>query len=159
MNKRKKRPGNTHPRCQSLNQNSSLSFLIPISVFFHRLKAEEDRMKKEEDKARREFIKQEYLRRKQLKLMEDMDTLVKPRPAGAKQRKPRPKSIHRDVMESPRTPVRATAGKGRHLLAKPGTARFVLLLSSSLHPTVFSSNKYSTTSLALNIYSNKFPTN
>uniref|UniRef100_A0A9J8DJT8 Calmodulin regulated spectrin-associated protein family, member 2a n=1 Tax=Cyprinus carpio carpio TaxID=630221 RepID=A0A9J8DJT8_CYPCA len=74
-----------------------------------RLKAEEDRMKKEEDKARREFIKQEYLRRKQLKLMEDMDTLVKPRPAGAKQRKPRPKSIHRDVMESPRTPVRATA--------------------------------------------------
>ncbi|XP_043079023.1 calmodulin-regulated spectrin-associated protein 2a isoform X5 [Puntigrus tetrazona] len=75
-----------------------------------RLKAEEDRLKKEEDKARREFIKQEYLRRKQLKLMEDMDTLVKPRPAGAKQRKPRPKSIHRDVMESPRTPVRATAG-------------------------------------------------
>ncbi|XP_067272143.1 calmodulin-regulated spectrin-associated protein 2a isoform X4 [Pseudorasbora parva] len=75
-----------------------------------RLKAEEDRMKKEEEKARREFIKQEYLRRKQLKLMEDMDTLVKPRPAGAKQRKPRPKSIHRDVMESPRTPVRATAG-------------------------------------------------
>ncbi|XP_043079029.1 calmodulin-regulated spectrin-associated protein 2a isoform X10 [Puntigrus tetrazona] len=74
-----------------------------------RLKAEEDRLKKEEDKARREFIKQEYLRRKQLKLMEDMDTLVKPRPAGAKQRKPRPKSIHRDVMESPRTPVRATA--------------------------------------------------
>ncbi|XP_056092799.1 calmodulin-regulated spectrin-associated protein 2a [Rhinichthys klamathensis goyatoka] len=75
-----------------------------------RLKAEEDRTKKEEDKARREFIKQEYLRRKQLKLMEDMGTLVKPRPAGAKQRKPRPKSIHRDVMESPRTPVRATAG-------------------------------------------------
>uniref|UniRef100_A0A671PP52 Calmodulin-regulated spectrin-associated protein 2-like n=1 Tax=Sinocyclocheilus anshuiensis TaxID=1608454 RepID=A0A671PP52_9TELE len=74
-----------------------------------RLKAEEDRMKKEEDKARREFIKQEYLRRKQLKLMEDMDTLVKPRPMGAKQRKPRPKSIHRDVMESPRTPVRAMA--------------------------------------------------
>ncbi|XP_016382466.1 calmodulin-regulated spectrin-associated protein 2-like isoform X5 [Sinocyclocheilus rhinocerous] len=75
-----------------------------------RLKAEEDRMKKEEDKARRGFIKQEYLRRKQLKLMEDMDTLVKPRPMGAKQRKPRPKSIHRDVMESPRTPVRAMAG-------------------------------------------------
>uniref|UniRef100_A0A672KBY5 Calponin-homology (CH) domain-containing protein n=1 Tax=Sinocyclocheilus grahami TaxID=75366 RepID=A0A672KBY5_SINGR len=74
-----------------------------------RLKAEEDRMKKEEDKARREFIKQEYLRRKQLKLMKDMDTLVKPRPAGAKQRKPRPKSIHRDVIESPRTPVRAMA--------------------------------------------------
>ncbi|XP_016382465.1 calmodulin-regulated spectrin-associated protein 2-like isoform X4 [Sinocyclocheilus rhinocerous] len=74
-----------------------------------RLKAEEDRMKKEEDKARRGFIKQEYLRRKQLKLMEDMDTLVKPRPMGAKQRKPRPKSIHRDVMESPRTPVRAMA--------------------------------------------------
>nr|XP_055073771.1 calmodulin-regulated spectrin-associated protein 2a isoform X1 [Misgurnus anguillicaudatus] len=75
-----------------------------------RLKAEEDRMKKEEDKARREFIKQEYLRRKQLKLMEDMDTLVKQRPAGAKQRKARPKSIHRDVLDSPRTPVKGTAG-------------------------------------------------
>ncbi|TSW35250.1 Calmodulin-regulated spectrin-associated protein 2 [Bagarius yarrelli] len=74
-----------------------------------RLKAEEDRQKKEDEKARREFIKQEYLRRKQLKLMEDMDMLVKARPATAKQRKPRPKSIHRDVIESPKTPVRATA--------------------------------------------------
>ncbi|XP_053490067.1 calmodulin-regulated spectrin-associated protein 2a isoform X2 [Ictalurus furcatus] len=74
-----------------------------------RLKAEEERLKKEEEKARREFIKQEYLRRKQLKLMEDMDMLVKTRPATAKQKKPRPKSIHRDVIESPKTPVRATA--------------------------------------------------
>ncbi|XP_030640012.1 calmodulin-regulated spectrin-associated protein 2a [Chanos chanos] len=75
-----------------------------------RLKAEEERMKKEEEKARKEFIKQEYLRRKQLKLMEDMDTLIKPRPTGSKQRKPRPKSIHRDVLDSPKTPVRAAAG-------------------------------------------------
>lgn len=82
-----------------------------MCFFFLRLKAEEDRQKKEEEKARREFIKQEYLRRKQLKLMEDMDMLVKARPATAKQKKPRPKSIHRDVIESPRTPVRATAGK------------------------------------------------
>ncbi|XP_076880350.1 calmodulin-regulated spectrin-associated protein 2a isoform X3 [Brachyhypopomus gauderio] len=75
-----------------------------------RLKAEEDRQKKEEEKARKEFIKQEYLRRKQLKLMEDMDALVKARPAGAKSRKPRPKSIHRDVLEPPRGPIKATAG-------------------------------------------------
>ncbi|XP_046713634.1 calmodulin-regulated spectrin-associated protein 2a isoform X3 [Silurus meridionalis] len=74
-----------------------------------RLKAEEERQKKEDEKARREFIKQEYLRRKQLKLMEDMDMLVKARPATAKQKKPRPKSIHRDVIESPKTPVRAAA--------------------------------------------------
>uniref|UniRef100_A0A3B4ZMU6 Calmodulin regulated spectrin associated protein family member 2 n=1 Tax=Stegastes partitus TaxID=144197 RepID=A0A3B4ZMU6_9TELE len=73
-----------------------------------RLKAEEERIRKEEDKARREFIKQEYLRRKQLKLMEDMDTVIKPRPAGgAKQRRGRPKSIHRDSVDSPKTPVRA----------------------------------------------------
>uniref|UniRef100_A0A4W6D709 Calmodulin regulated spectrin-associated protein family, member 2a n=1 Tax=Lates calcarifer TaxID=8187 RepID=A0A4W6D709_LATCA len=73
-----------------------------------RLKAEEERLRKEEDKARKEFIKQEYLRRKQLKLMEDMDTVIKPRPAGgAKQRRGRPKSIHRDSMDSPKTPVRA----------------------------------------------------
>ncbi|XP_062868922.1 calmodulin-regulated spectrin-associated protein 2a isoform X2 [Trichomycterus rosablanca] len=75
-----------------------------------RLKAEEDRVKKEEEKARRDFIKQEYLRRKQLKLMEDMNTLVKARPATAKQKKPRPKSFHRDLVDSPRTPVRATPG-------------------------------------------------
>uniref|UniRef100_A0A3B3XMW5 CKK domain-containing protein n=1 Tax=Poecilia mexicana TaxID=48701 RepID=A0A3B3XMW5_9TELE len=70
-----------------------------------RLKAEEERVKKEEEKARKEFIKQEYLRRKQLKLMEDMDTIIKPRPA--KQKRGRPKSIHRDSMDSPKTPVRA----------------------------------------------------
>ncbi|XP_042371687.1 calmodulin-regulated spectrin-associated protein 2a isoform X4 [Plectropomus leopardus] len=73
-----------------------------------RLKAEEERIRKEEDRARREFIKQEYLRRKQLKLMEDMDTVIKPRPAGgAKQKRGRPKSIHRDSLDSPKTPVRA----------------------------------------------------
>uniref|UniRef100_A0A3B3V755 Calmodulin regulated spectrin-associated protein family, member 2a n=1 Tax=Poecilia latipinna TaxID=48699 RepID=A0A3B3V755_9TELE len=70
-----------------------------------RLKAEEERVRKEEEKARKEFIKQEYLRRKQLKLMEDMDTIIKPRPA--KQKRGRPKSIHRDSMDSPKTPVRA----------------------------------------------------
>ncbi|KAJ8384534.1 hypothetical protein AAFF_G00204490 [Aldrovandia affinis] len=75
-----------------------------------RLKAEEERLKKDEEKARREFIRQEYLRRKQLKLMEDMDTVIKPRPAGTKQKRPRPKSIHRDVLESPRTPARAAEG-------------------------------------------------
>uniref|UniRef100_A0A3Q3A206 Calmodulin regulated spectrin-associated protein family, member 2a n=1 Tax=Kryptolebias marmoratus TaxID=37003 RepID=A0A3Q3A206_KRYMA len=73
-----------------------------------RLKAEEERVRKEEDKARKEFIKQEYLRRKQLKLLEDMDTVIKPRAAGgAKQRRARPKSIHRDSMDSPKTPARA----------------------------------------------------
>lgn len=74
------------------------------------MKAEEERTRKEEDKARREFIKQEYLRRKQLKLMADMDTVIKPRPVGTKQRRGRPKSIHRDSMDSPKTPVRAATG-------------------------------------------------
>uniref|UniRef100_A0A8C7CQF5 Calmodulin regulated spectrin-associated protein family, member 2a n=1 Tax=Oncorhynchus kisutch TaxID=8019 RepID=A0A8C7CQF5_ONCKI len=71
-----------------------------------RVKAEEEHVRKEEEKARREFIKQEYMRRKQLKLMEDMDTVMKPRLAGSKQRRARPKSIHRDSMDSPRTPTR-----------------------------------------------------
>lgn len=76
-----------------------------------RLKADEERVRKEEDKARKEFIKQEYLRRKQLKLMKDMDTIIKPRAAGgAKQRRTRPKSIHRDSIDSPKTPVRAATG-------------------------------------------------
>uniref|UniRef100_A0A3P9MIJ4 Calmodulin regulated spectrin associated protein family member 2 n=1 Tax=Oryzias latipes TaxID=8090 RepID=A0A3P9MIJ4_ORYLA len=73
-----------------------------------RLKAEEERVRKEEDKARKEFIKQEYLRRKQLKLMEDMDSIIKPRAGGGtKQRRSRPKSMHRDSIDSPITPARA----------------------------------------------------
>lgn len=90
---------------------------LTSNVFFLRLKAEEERIRKEEDKARKEFIKQEYLRRKQLKLMEDMDTVIKPRPAtGAKQRRGRPKSIHRDSMDSPKTPIRAATGNPRNSL-------------------------------------------
>lgn len=71
-----------------------------------RRKTEEERQKKEDERARREFIRQEYMRRKQLKLMEDMDTVIKPRPQVAKQKKQRPKSIHRDHIESPKTPVK-----------------------------------------------------
>lgn len=101
-------------------------------------------MKKEEEKARREFIKLEYMRRKQLKLMKDMDTLVKPKPAGVKQRKMRPKSIHRDVLESPRTPVRGPAGNGRTRPTGKAQncmlcATLSLLLCCSLHPSIFSS--------------------
>lgn len=87
------------------------TILSQSSNHVYRLKAEEERIRKEEDKARREFIKQEYLRRKQLKLMEDMGTVIKPRPAsGAKQKRGRPKSIHRDSVDSPKTPVRAATG-------------------------------------------------
>ncbi|KFO72404.1 Calmodulin-regulated spectrin-associated protein 2 [Cuculus canorus] len=71
-----------------------------------RRKTEEERQKKEDERARREFIKQEYMRRKQLKLMEEMDTVIKPRSLSIKQKKPRPKSIHRDHVESPKTPVK-----------------------------------------------------
>ncbi|XP_063742650.1 calmodulin-regulated spectrin-associated protein 2 isoform X2 [Eleginops maclovinus] len=76
-----------------------------------RLKAEEEQQKKDDDKARREYIKYEYLRRKQLKLMEDMDDVIKPR-SGSLKKKPRPKSIHRDVVESA-PPVRATGVRPR----------------------------------------------
>ncbi|EHH22059.1 calmodulin-regulated spectrin-associated protein 2 isoform X1 [Papio anubis] len=71
-----------------------------------RRKTEEERQKKEDERARREFIRQEYMRRKQLKLMEDMDTVIKPRPQVVKQKKQRPKSIHRDHIESPKTPIK-----------------------------------------------------
>lgn len=72
-----------------------------------RLKAEADQQKKDDEKARREYIRNEYLRKKQLKLMVDMDEVIKPR-SGSLKKKPRPKSIHRDVMESSTPPVRAT---------------------------------------------------
>eukprot|EP00064_Thunnus_orientalis_P010656 superscaffoldBa00001466_g10682 len=77
-----------------------------------RLKAEEEQQKKDDEKARREYIKHEYMRRKQLKLMEDMDEVIKPR-SGSLKKKPRPKSIHRDVMESSTPPVRATGVRPR----------------------------------------------
>ncbi|XP_069593429.1 calmodulin-regulated spectrin-associated protein 2 isoform X1 [Ranitomeya imitator] len=73
-----------------------------------RRKSEEERSKKEDEKARREFIKQEYLRRKQLKLMADMDSVIKPRVNLNRTKKARPKSIHRDhQVELPRTPTGA----------------------------------------------------
>ncbi|XP_072525471.1 calmodulin-regulated spectrin-associated protein 2 isoform X2 [Salminus brasiliensis] len=75
-----------------------------------KLKAEEERQKKEEEKARREYIRNEYLRRKQLKLMEDMDSVIRPRTPSVKQKKPRPKSMHRDIMESPKPPARTNTG-------------------------------------------------
>uniref|UniRef100_A0A8C7HMI1 Calmodulin regulated spectrin associated protein family member 2 n=1 Tax=Oncorhynchus kisutch TaxID=8019 RepID=A0A8C7HMI1_ONCKI len=70
-----------------------------------RLKAEEEQQKREDDKQRKDYIKNEYMRRKHLKQVEDMD--VRPR-HGSLKKKPRPKSIHRDVMESPKPPIRAT---------------------------------------------------
>ncbi|XP_056379460.1 calmodulin-regulated spectrin-associated protein 2 isoform X2 [Hyla sarda] len=73
-----------------------------------RRKSEEERSKKEDEKARREYIKQEYLRRKQLKLMADMDSVIKPRGNLNRPKKARPKSIHRDQhVELPRTPTGA----------------------------------------------------
>ncbi|KAK2822319.1 hypothetical protein Q5P01_022384 [Channa striata] len=77
-----------------------------------RLKAEEEQQKKDDEKARREYIKHEYLRRKQLKLMEDMDEVIKPR-SGSLKKKPRPKSIHRDVVDSSTPPVRTTGVRPR----------------------------------------------
>uniref|UniRef100_A0A8D3DJB5 Calmodulin regulated spectrin-associated protein family, member 2b n=1 Tax=Scophthalmus maximus TaxID=52904 RepID=A0A8D3DJB5_SCOMX len=77
-----------------------------------RLKAEEEQQKKDDEKARRDYIKNEYLRRKQLKLMDDMNEVIKPR-SGSLKKKPRPKSIHRDVVESSTPPVRATGVRPR----------------------------------------------
>lgn len=77
-----------------------------------RLKAEEEQQKKDDEKARKEYIRNEYLRKKQLKLMVDMDEVIKPR-SGSLKKKPRPKSIHRDVVESSTPPIRATGVRPR----------------------------------------------
>lgn len=87
------------------------------------MKADEDQQKKDQEKARREYIKQEFMRRNQLKLMENVDEVTKPR-SGSLKKKPRPKSIHRDVMESLTPPVRATGERHpnrtrKHRHAKP----------------------------------------
>uniref|UniRef100_A0A8C5CEB5 Calmodulin regulated spectrin-associated protein family, member 2b n=1 Tax=Gadus morhua TaxID=8049 RepID=A0A8C5CEB5_GADMO len=94
-----------------------------------RLRAEEELQKKDDEKARRDYIKNEYLRRKQLKLMDDMNDVIKPR-SGSLKKKPRPKSIHRDVVESPKPPVRA-AGEQPHARLLHNTSNSTNTLS---HP-------------------------
>lgn len=106
-----------------------------LTIWFPRRKTEEERQKKEDEKARREFIRQEYMRRKQLKLMEDMDTVIKPRPQIAKQKKQRPKSIHRDHIESPKTPIKGPPGNTAYYeesVHKKTPARFVILTDCAL---------------------------
>ncbi|XP_030016138.1 calmodulin-regulated spectrin-associated protein 2 isoform X2 [Sphaeramia orbicularis] len=99
-----------------------------------RVKAEEEQQKKDEEKARREYIKNEYLRRKQLKLMEDMDEVIKPR-SGSLKKKPRPKSIHRDIMESSTPPVRATGVRPRGFsVSSVSLASLNLADNDSNHP-------------------------
>lgn len=100
-------PGLKHPKhtlCLELECAVTQETLILLSS---RLKAEAEQQKKDEEKARRDYIRNEYLRKKQLKLMVDMDEVIKPR-SGSLKKKPRPKSIHRDVMEPSTPPVRAT---------------------------------------------------
>lgn len=77
------------------------------------MKAEEEQQKKEDEKARREYIRNEYLRKKQLKLMEDMEEVIKPR-SGSLKKKPRPKSIHRDVVDSSMAHMRAAGERRAH---------------------------------------------
>ncbi|XP_077471762.1 calmodulin-regulated spectrin-associated protein 2 isoform X2 [Stigmatopora argus] len=99
-----------------------------------RLKAEEEQQKRDEEKERRDFIKNEYLRRKQLKLFEDMDRIVKPR-GGSLKKKPRPKSIHRDVMDSSVTPVRAAGVRPRgYSVSSVSLASLNLTDNESNHP-------------------------
>uniref|UniRef100_A0A4W5Q7M8 Calmodulin regulated spectrin-associated protein family, member 2a n=1 Tax=Hucho hucho TaxID=62062 RepID=A0A4W5Q7M8_9TELE len=114
LEKRLKRDKDTQQR--KLQQEAELERKKEES----RVKAEEEQVRKEDEKTRRELIKQEYLRRKQLKLMEDMDTVIKQRPSGAKHRRGRPKSVHRDSMESPRTPARAAGNRGDDLSQESG---------------------------------------
>ncbi|KAM6948495.1 calmodulin-regulated spectrin-associated protein 2 [Aplochiton taeniatus] len=102
LEKRLRREKETQEKKQQQEQNKEAA----------RLKADEEQVKKDEEKARKEFIRNEYMRRKQLKLMEDMDEVIKPRPGSLKS-KPRPKSIHRDVMESPKPPIRASGVRPR----------------------------------------------
>ncbi|EQB78244.1 calmodulin-regulated spectrin-associated protein 2 [Camelus ferus] len=96
-----------------------------------RRRTEEERQRKEDERARREFIRQEHLRRKQLKLMEDMDTVLKARPQPARPKKQRPKSIHRDHVESPRTPVK---GPPAGVAARSPSAEDPLARGAVPHP-------------------------
>lgn len=102
-----------------------------MSVTSSRLKAEEEQQKKDEEKARRDYIRNEYLRKKQLKLMVDMDEVIKPR-SGSLKKKPRPKSIHRDVMESSTPPVRASGERHTQITHTHRQCLTAIMLNLSL---------------------------
>ncbi|XP_048377767.1 calmodulin-regulated spectrin-associated protein 3 isoform X4 [Stegostoma tigrinum] len=74
-------------------------------------KKEEMRQQAEEEKVEKSFIKQEYLRRQQLKIMDDLDKVLRAKTTLSKGRKPRPKSsVFRDDSVLTRSPVKGLLG-------------------------------------------------
>ncbi|XP_078387595.1 calmodulin-regulated spectrin-associated protein 3 isoform X1 [Cetorhinus maximus] len=74
-------------------------------------KKEETRQQVEEEKVEKNFIKQEYLRRQQLKIMDDLDKVLRAKTSASKGRKPRPKSsVFRDDSVLTRSPVKGLLG-------------------------------------------------
>ncbi|XP_067877215.1 calmodulin-regulated spectrin-associated protein 3 isoform X2 [Heterodontus francisci] len=74
-------------------------------------KKEETRQQAEEEKVEKNFIKQEYLRRQQLKIMDDLDKVLRAKTTMSKGRKPRPKSsVFRDDSVLTRSPVKGLLG-------------------------------------------------
>lgn len=135
-----------------------------MSLTSFRLKAEEEQQKKDEEKARRDYIRNEYLRKKQLKLMVDMDEVIKPR-SGSLKKKPRPKSIHRDVMESSTPPVRASGERHTRITHTPSVFDSHMLNLSlffcvaGVRPRGFSVSSVSLASLNLADHDREQPNN
>ncbi|XP_078091032.1 calmodulin-regulated spectrin-associated protein 3 [Mustelus asterias] len=74
-------------------------------------KKEETRQQVDEEKVEKNFIKQEYLRRQQLKIMDDLDKVLRAKSSANKGRKPRPKSsVFRDDSVLTRSPVKGLLG-------------------------------------------------
>ncbi|XP_038641001.1 calmodulin-regulated spectrin-associated protein 2 isoform X1 [Scyliorhinus canicula] len=74
-------------------------------------KKEEPRQQVEEDKVEKNFIKEEYLRRQQLKIMDDLDKVLKAKTLTSRGKKPRPKSsVFRDDSVLTRSPVKGLLG-------------------------------------------------
>ncbi|XP_051897783.1 calmodulin-regulated spectrin-associated protein 3 isoform X2 [Pristis pectinata] len=72
---------------------------------------EQSRQQVEEEKPERSFTKQEYLRRQQLKVMEDLDKVLRAKSPASRGRKPRPKSsVFRDDSVLTRSPVKGLLG-------------------------------------------------
>lgn len=63
--------------------------------------------------------------------MEDMDSVIKPRPPSIKQKKPRPKSMHRDITESPKPQAQTYTGTATTQL-KTYSADCILLLQPNI---------------------------
>ncbi|XP_069783320.1 calmodulin-regulated spectrin-associated protein 3 isoform X2 [Narcine bancroftii] len=93
---------------------------------------EQSRQQTEEEKPEKNFIKQEYLRRQQLKVMDDLDKVLRAKSPANRGRKPRPKSsVFRDDSILSRSPVKGLLGSRLNKVYSRSTLSLCTMVNDS----------------------------